>query len=101
MNRDDHKRAIGKIVYVSADRFTVELHAGTDNFTVVGFDDVHYVARIGSFLIVPVQIEYVVVEVVGLREQDRVGLGGGNLDKAMSAKYLDVVPVGYTSAGEG
>ena len=96
MSRDDRKRAIGKIVSVSADRFVVELHAGTDNFTVVGFDDVHYVARIGSFLMVPVQAEYVVVEVVGLRERDigGIGSGDGHLDKAASAKYLDVVPVG-------
>ena len=96
MSRDDRKRAIGKIVSVSADRFVVEMHAGTDNFTVVGFDDVHYVARLGTFLIVPVQAEYVVVEVVGLRERDvgGVGHGDGYLDKAASAKYLDVVPVG-------
>lgn len=96
MSRDDRKRAIGKIVSVSADRFVVEMHAGTDNFTVVGFDDVHYVARLGTFLMVPVQAEYVVVEVVGLRERDVGGVGHGNgyLDKAASAKYLDVVPVG-------
>ena len=96
MSRDDRKRAIGKIVSVSADRFIVELHAGMDNFTVVGFDDVHYVARLGSFLMVPVQAEYVVVEVVGLRERDigAAGRGDGGLDKAGSAKYLDVVPVG-------
>ncbi|WP_072386863.1 ATP-binding protein [Hyphomicrobium sp. CS1BSMeth3] len=96
MSRDDRKRAIGKIVSVAADRFVVEMHAGTDNFTVVGFDDVHYVARLGSFLMVPVQSEYVVVEVVGLRERDIGGpsQGDGILDKASSAKYLDVVPVG-------
>ena len=96
MSRDDRKRAIGKIVSVSADRFIVELHAGTDSFTVVGFDDVHYVARLGSFLMVPVQAEYVVVEVVGLRERDfgAPGRGEGDLDKTGSAKYLDVVPVG-------
>ena len=96
MSRDDGKRAIGKIVSVSADRFVVELHAGTDNFTVVGFDDVHYVARIGSYLMVPVQAEYVVVEVVGLHERavGDTSYGHGDLDKAASAKYLDVVPVG-------
>lgn len=96
MSRDDRKRAIGKVVSVAADRFVVEMHAGTDNFTVVGFDDVHYVARLGSFLMVPVQSEYVVVEVVGLRERD-IGASvkvDGDLDKAASAKYLDVVPVG-------
>lgn len=96
MSRDDRKRAIGKVVSVAADRFVVEMHAGTDNFTVVGFDDVHYVARLGSFLMIPVQTEYVVVEVVGLRERDvaSAGRGDGDLDKAASAKYLDVVPVG-------
>lgn len=96
MSRDDRKRAIGKVVSVAADRFVVEMHAGTDNFTIVGFDDVHYVARLGSFLMIPVQTEYVVVEVVGLRERDiaSAGRGEGVLDKAASAKYLDVVPVG-------
>ncbi|MCI4679075.1 ATP-binding protein [Rhodoblastus acidophilus] len=96
MSRDDRKRAIGKVVSVAADRFVVEMHAGTDNFTVVGFDDVHYVARLGSFLMLPVQTEYVVAEVVGLREQDvsRPGRGDGEMDKASSAKFLDVVPVG-------
>ena len=96
MSRDDQKRAIGKIVSVAADRFVVEMHSGTDNFTVVGFDDVHYVARLGAFLMVPVQAEYVVVEVVGLRERDvgGSGQGGSDMDKATSAKYLDVVPVG-------
>lgn len=103
MSRDDRKRAIGKVVSVAADRFVVEMHAGTDNFTVVGFDDVHYVARLGSFLIIPVQTEYVVVEVVGLRERDitSTGRGEGELDKTASAKYLDVVPVGMLPQDRG
>ncbi len=103
MSRDDRKRAIGKVVSVAADRFVVEMHAGTDNFTVVGFDDVHYVARLGSFLMIPVQTEYVVVEVVGLRERDIAssGRGEGELDKAASAKYLDVVPVGMLPQDRG
>lgn len=103
MSRDDRKRAIGKVVSVAADRFVVEMHAGTDNFTIVGFDDVHYVARLGSFLMIPVQTEYVVVEVVGLRERDiaSVGRGEGEMDKAASAKYLDVVPVGMLPQKRG
>ncbi|MEW9615479.1 ATP-binding protein [Shinella sp. S4-D37] len=103
MSRDDRKRAIGKVVSVAADRFVVEMHAGTDNFTIVGFDDVHYVARLGSFLMIPVQTEYVVVEVVGLRERDiaSAGRGEGELDKAASAKYLDVVPVGMLPQKRG
>ena len=98
MISDDQRRAIGKIVSVSADRFVVELHGRSDNFTVVGFDDVHYVARLGSFVMIPVQAEYVVAEVVGLRERDLVGssqtASPGEVDKAASAKFLDLVPVG-------
>lgn len=103
MSRDDAKRAIGKVVSVSADRFVIEMHSGTDSFTVVGFDDVHYVARLGSFLMIPVQSEYVVAEVVGLRERDVSSPGNreGDFDKASSAKYLDVVPVGMLPQGDG
>lgn len=99
MTSDDRRRAIGKVVSVSADRLVVELHRGSDNFTVVGFDDVHYIARLGSLVIIPVQAEYVVAEVVGLREKDPSASRPGRdddveLDKASSAKYLDLVPVG-------
>ena len=99
MPSDDSRRAIGKITSVSADRLVVELHRGNDNFTVVGFDDIHYVARLGSFVIIPVQSEYVVAEVIGLWEKDPTAGRGGKdetneLDKASSAKYLELVPVG-------
>lgn len=95
MSHDDRKRAIGKVVSVAADRLVVEMHAGTDNFTVVGFDGVHYVARLGSFLMIPAQSEYVVVEVIGLRERDASSPSErGDFDRAGSSKYLDVVPVG-------
>lgn len=96
MARDNVSRAIGKIVSVSADRLVVELHRGSDNFTVVGFDDVHYVATLGSYLMVPTQSEYVVMEVTGLREKDYSPAygNGAEMDKATAAKFLDVVPVG-------
>jgi uncharacterized protein len=96
---DDAHRAIGKVTSVAADRFIVELHRGRDNFTVVGFDDIHYVAALGSFVVIPSQTEYVVAEVVGLWEKDpnsgRLG-GDGSiiLDKASSSKFLEIVPVG-------
>lgn len=99
MTTDDRRRAIGKVVSVAGDRIVVELHGGTANFTVVGFDDVHYVARLGSFVVMPAQAEYVVAEVVGLREKDAPSSRGvqgetTELDKAGSAKFLDLVPVG-------
>jgi len=89
---DDRRRAIGAVVAVSADKFVIEMHGGTDSFTVAGFDDVHYVARLGSFVMIPAQSEYVVAEIVGLRERD--SSAGGEPDRAGSAKFLDVVPVG-------
>ncbi|MFD1984375.1 ATP-binding protein [Mesorhizobium newzealandense] len=102
MSHDDRKRAVGKVTSVAADRFVVEMHAGTDNFTVVGFDDVHYVARLGSFLMIPTHAEYVVAEVVGLRERDVAASSRGDLDRTGSAKFLDVVPVGMLPAsGDG
>ena len=99
MTSDDRRRAIGKVVSVAADRLVVELHGGTANFTIVGFDDVHYVARLGSFVVMPAQAEYVVAEVIGLREKDFPASRGSagdpvEMDKASSAKYLDLVPVG-------
>lgn len=105
MTADDRRRVIGKVISVSADRLVVELNRGSDNFTVVGFDDVHYVARLGSYVIVPVQSDYVVAEVIGLRERDptatRIGSEeDNNLDKVSSAKYLDVSPVGMLGQGE-
>jgi DNA helicase HerA-like ATPase len=95
---DDIRRAIGKLVSVSADKFTVEMNRSTDNFTVIGFDDVHYIARLGSFVIIPVQSEYVVAEIVGLREKDnssgsRAGASTEIVDIS-SVKFLDLVPLG-------
>jgi uncharacterized protein len=96
---DDRRRAIGKVVSVAADRFVVELHRGSDNFTVVGFDDVHYIARLGSFVMIPAHSEYVVAEIVGLRERETAPMRaqsdkGWEIEKSSSAKFLDLVPVG-------
>ncbi|MDP9014235.1 MAG: DUF87 domain-containing protein [Pseudomonadota bacterium] len=103
MSADDRKRAIGKVISVAADKFVVEMHAGTDNFTVIGFDGVHYVARLGTFLMISAHSEYVVAEVVGLREKDVPGVVHrlGETDKADSAKFLDLVPVGMLPKNGG
>ena len=101
---DDRQRVIGKVVSVAADRFSVELLASTESFRVVGYDDVHYVARLGSFVLITVQADYVVAEVVGLSEREpgkREPKGGRDLDKTDSARFLELVPVGTLSPGEG
>lgn len=107
MRSDNAQRSIGKAVSVAADRFVVELNRGGDSFTVVGFDDIHYVAALGSFVMLPVGSDYVVAEVVGLWEKDptsgRAGTEGVALDKVASAKFLELVPVGMLpqSSSEG
>lgn len=98
MRSDDAQRSIGKAISIAADRFVVELNRGGDSFTVVGFDDIHYVAALGSFVMLPVATDYVVAEVVGLWEKDprsgRAGTEDAGMDKAASAKFLELVPVG-------
>lgn len=103
MRIDDKSRILGKIVSVAADRLVVELHAGSDNFTVVGFDDVHYVATLGSYLLVAMQSDQVVLEVVGLREKDSGPEWSqtAGMDKVSSVKFLDVVPVGTMPIKDG
>jgi ABC-type dipeptide/oligopeptide/nickel transport system ATPase component len=99
MSKADNRRSLGKIISVTADRFVVELNAGSDSFTLVGFDGQHYVARIGSFILVPLQTEYVVAEVVGLRERE---LGAHEQMESdiedthalKAVKFLDIVPMG-------
>ncbi|WP_241980392.1 DUF87 domain-containing protein [Cryobacterium sp. Hh11] len=84
---------------MSANDFTVELSSTADSFTLVGFDGQHYVARIGSFVLIPLQTEYVVAEVVGLRERE---LSSGeqlqtdihDAQSLRAIKFLDVVPLG-------
>ena len=70
MAGDDKYRSIGTVISVSAEKLTVELHRRTDNFMVVGFEDMQYVAQLGSYILIPVQTEYAVCEIVNLEEKD-------------------------------
>lgn len=89
-------RVLGKVVSVTAGSITVELHGGSDNFTTVDFEDVRYIATLGSYLLVAIQLEMIVLEVVGLREKD----SGSDrqktteMNKLSSVKFLDTVPIG-------
>ena len=102
MKANEAGRELGKITSVTADRFVVELSSGLAGFTLVGFDGQHYVARIGSFVLIPLQTEYVVGEITGLRDAD-ITKGGRFADDVQgshelaSVKYLDVIPIGTLS----
>ena len=102
MSRNESRQALGKIIAVTAEKFVVELSKDQDSFTLVGFDAQHYVARIGSFVLIPLQTEYVVAEVVGLRDTDvadrhRIESEIHDSQGLGSTKYLDIVPIGSLS----
>lgn len=98
MNKDDKNRVIGKIVAITSDRFTIELHSGIENFNINGFDDIHYFAQVNSYVILPYQNYHIVSEVISVRERDTI-LSNNNpleqtLNKSKSIKYLEVTPIG-------
>lgn len=98
MNKEDKQRAIGKVVAINSDRFTVELLSGIDNFNISGFDDIHYFAQLNSYVIIPYQNYYIVAEVSGVREKD-LNVPFSNpkeqiLNKVKSGKFLEVLPIG-------
>ncbi len=96
MTRSDSQRALGKLISVSSDKFVVELPAASNTFTRVGFDAQHYVARVGSFVLIPLVSDYIVAEVAGLRDSDS-GARSSSSDAGRgvgSVKLLEVVPLG-------
>lgn len=98
---DNRHRIIGTLVYVSAEKFIVELKKSIDNFTVIGFDDNHYIARLGSYLIIPTGSYYVIVEIIGIRDKELYSGSNNDLEiskiKNYSNKYLDTIPIGMLS----
>ncbi len=98
MNKEDKQRAIGKVIAINSDRFTIELLAGFDNFNISGFDDIHYFAQLNSYVIIPYQHYYIVAEVFGVREKDMNTSYNDPkeqfLNKIKSGKFLEVLPIG-------
>lgn len=71
------RRRLGIVVEVTTEKFQVEMAESTDGYTLVGFDDQHYVARIGTLVLIPLSSAYIVSEVVGLQERPQVGMTHG------------------------
>lgn len=101
MTKEDKQRAIGKVVAINSDRFSVELLSGLDNFNISGYDDIHYFAQLNSYVIIPYQNYYIVAEVSGVREKD-LNVPFSNptdqiLSKIQAGKFLEVIPIGTIS----
>ena len=93
------RRRLGTVVDVLADRFRVEMVETADGYTLVGFDGQHYVARIGSLVLIPLTNAYVVAEVTGLQERPDSGEGSSasrSLEDVThaSSRQLDLSPLG-------
>lgn len=93
------RRRLGTIIDVSAERFRVEMAETADGYTLVGFDGQHYVARIGSLVLIPLTNAYVVAEVTGLQERPDAQ-SGSSASKAQedithaSSRQLSLSPLG-------
>ncbi|WP_285728225.1 ATP-binding protein [Psychromicrobium xiongbiense] len=96
---DARRRRLGTIVDVSAERFRVEMTETADGYTLVGFDGQHYVARIGSLVLIPLTNAYVVAEVTGLQERpdsSSVSSASRSLEDITqaSSRQLSLAPLG-------
>lgn len=96
---DARRRRLGTIIDVSAERFRVEMAESADGYTLVGFDGQHYVARVGSLVLIPLTNAYVVAEVTGLQERPDsadISSASKSLDDVMhaSSRQLTLAPLG-------
>lgn len=93
------RRRLGTVVDVTAERFRVEMAGIADGYTLVGFDGQHYVARIGSLVLIPLTNAYVVAEVTGLQERPDSS-DSSSASKAIedlnhsSSRQLSLAPLG-------
>ncbi|WP_033378016.1 ATP-binding protein [Corynebacterium lubricantis] len=96
---DSRRRRLGAVIDVTAELFRVEMTETADGYTLVGFDGQHYVARIGSLVLIPLTNAYVVAEVTGLQERpdsSTVSSALRSLDDVMNAssRQLTLSPLG-------
>lgn len=93
------RRRLGTVVDVTAERFRVEMAETADGYTLVGFDGQHYVARIGSLVLIPLTSAYVVAEVIGLQERPDAS-DGSSASRSLedvthaSSRQLALAPLG-------
>ncbi|OFT22638.1 ATP-binding protein [Arthrobacter sp. HMSC08H08] len=96
---DSRRRRLGTIIEVTAERFRVEMAESADGYTLVGFDGQHYVARIGSLVLIPLTNAYVVAEVTGLQEKPEASTISSALKSLddvsyASSRQLTLAPLG-------
>lgn len=95
---DDKARSIGKVVTLSTDKISAELSRDLENFTLNGYDDVHYVGQLNSYVIIPYLNYYIVGEIISIREKESGGFTFNSkhqeMIKSQSVKVIDISPFG-------
>lgn len=95
---DDKARSIGKVVTLNTDRITAELSRDLESFTINGYDDVHYVGQLNSYVVIPYLNYYIVGEIVSIREKETGTFALNNkhqeMIKSQSVKLFDIAPFG-------
>lgn len=98
---DDKARVIGKVIGINTELLSVELSRDIVNFTINGFDDIHYVAQLNGYVVIPYLNFYIVGEIVSIREkevyQSASNLKDQELLKTKSTKVIDIIPFGSLS----
>jgi len=68
MIKEQQQRVVGKLISVHTNKGVVELTQNVGNFIVSGFDDIHRFAQINSYVVIPYQNNFIIGEVLGIRE---------------------------------
>jgi uncharacterized protein len=95
---DDKARVIGKVIGINTEILSVELSRDIVNFTINGFDDIHYVAQLNGYVVIPYLNFYIIGEVVSIKEKEvyqaASNLKDQELLKTKSTKVIEVTPFG-------
>lgn len=95
MIKEQQQRIVGKLISVHTARGVVELTQNVGNFIVSGFDDVHRFAQINSYVVIPYQNDFIIGEVLGIRETSPSNKNDSEDNKVIvSDEVLDINFIG-------
>lgn len=95
MLKEQQQRTIGRLISVHTDRGVVELTKNITNFITNGFDDIHRFGQINSYVVIPFQNDFIVGEVLGVRETSPLGKSMDEMGKTITSdNALDVKFIG-------
>lgn len=90
------ERSIGKVISVDSFRVYIKLDDDLKSLYKSGYEDIYEVARINSYIIIPIGADKIVAMVTRIRAIDETELGGdkGAIFLTQSARYLIATMIG-------